>query len=268
MKKVAIVVVVLLVGFCLASTAVTGAEIPSKDQKSIDLETMEILLDMAETLADAKQFSVEIRSSYDAPQEDGRMVEFRAHRKIQVKRPDSIRVDMMRSDGERRVTLFDGKQIVVQNLTEKVYSKVPYDGSLDEAIRYLVNDLQLTLPLARMFRTTLPDDMKRMVEEIDYVGEDILTAVPSHQLAVRTHDIDFQIWVGQGDMPLPLRVVITYKNAPGAPQFRADLDEWDFSDGVAKGPFIFEPEEDVEGIPLVVRRADGAVVLGQEGEAR
>ena len=35
-----------------------------------------------------------------------------------------------------------------------------------------------------------------------------------------------QLWIARGKEPLPRRVVITYKNAPGQPQFRADLYDW------------------------------------------
>jgi hypothetical protein len=104
-----------------------------------------------------------------------------------------------------------------------------------------------------------------MIEEIYYVEEDVLTAVPSHQLAVRMRDVDVQFWIGQGDKPLPLRVLITYKKAVQAPQFRADFDAWNFSADAAKGPFNFVPPKDSEEISLLVhkfKKADDPVPAG------
>jgi len=70
-----------------------------------DVAAEEILLEMARTIAEAEQFTVVVRSSYDAVQTNGQMVEYGALRRIQVKRPNRLRVDAQRSDGEHRVLL-------------------------------------------------------------------------------------------------------------------------------------------------------------------
>jgi hypothetical protein len=236
--------------------------------EDIDPEAMEILQEMAGTIAGAKQFSVTVRSSYDAPQENGQMVEFGAVRTMQVKRPDLLRVDVHRSDGDRRLVLFDGKQIVVQNITDNVYAKVEHTSNIDEKIKYLVDDLQIPLPLARMFRTNFPDDVARLVEAIDYVELDMLTDVPTDHLAARTHDVDVQVWVAEGKEPLPRRIVITYKHAQGQPQFRADFFDWNLSTEAVKGPFIFTPPKDSEQIPILTAVREKANGPAPKGDAK
>ena len=248
------------------TTAQTKSDAPPvKTDEVIDPQAMEILQEMARTIAGAKQFSVTVRSSYDAPQEDGQMVEFGAVRKLQVKRPNLLRVDVHRSGGDRRLLLFDDKQIVVQNVTDNVYAKVEHTGNVDEKIKYLVRDLQIPLPLARMFLTTFPDEIAQLVEAIDYVERNMLTDVPTDHLAARAHDVDVQVWIAEGKEPLPRRIVITYKDAKGQPQFRAEFSDWNLSAEAVKGPFIFTPPKDSEQIPILTavrKTANGSVPIG------
>jgi hypothetical protein len=241
---------------------------PAKASEPDDQQAMDILQNMARTLAETKQFRVTLRSSYDAPQENGQMVEFGAMREIQVKRPDKLRVDVQKSDGDQRIMVFDGQQIIVHNATENVYARAAKEGTVDDAVKYLVGILKTPLPLARLFLTGLPGDMERLVGEIDYVEVNMLTDVPTDHLAVRTRDVDFQIWIARGKQPLPRRIVMTYKNFKGDPQFRADFSDWDLSAKGVKGPFTYTPPANAEQVPMIVRDRKAAYIPTQEGGAK
>jgi hypothetical protein len=194
------------------------------------------------------------------------MIEFGAVRNIQVKRPNNLRGDLQNSDGDQRFLIFDGKQIIVHNVTENVYARAEIVGSVDEAVKYLVSVLKIQLPLARMFRTNFPSEVDRLTEEIDYVEQNVLTDVPTDHLAARSKDVDFQVWIPQGKEPLPRRFVITYKNFKGKPQFRADFSNWDLSAKAVKGPFSFTPPKNAEQVPLLVRnRAEAGIPIPEGG---
>lgn len=233
---------------------------PEKEARTAEIDdrqAMEIFQKMNRFLAGAKQFSVTLESSYDAPQQDGQMVEYGAIRNIQIKRPDKLRVDKQRSDGEKSILVFDGKQILVHNVDENIYAMAEKADTVDEAVKYLVSVLKKPLPLARLFRTSLPEEMDRLVEEIDYVELNMLTDPPTDHLAVRTRDIDFQIWITRGKEPLPKRIVMTYRNFRGSPQFRADFSNWDITTKSVRGPFAYNPPKNAEQVPMLVRNRQG-----------
>ena len=263
MKK--LILVLFIAAFAVFHlSGVLAAETAEMDDK----QAKDILQKMAKTLAGAEQFSVTVRSSYDAPQENGQMVEFGALRDIQVKRPDNMRVDVQKSDGDHRILVFDGKEIIVHNLTENVYAKADKVGTVDDAVKHLIGVLKIPLPLGRLFRTTILAELEKMVQEIDYVERNMLTDVATDHLAVRSRDVDFQIWISQGGKPLPMRIVITYKNFRGDPQFRADFSDWSFSDRSVKGPFTFNPPKNAEQIPMLIRNLTEATIPVQEGGAK
>jgi len=194
---------------------------------------------------------VTIRNGYDAIQSDGQRIEFGGKHQVLLQRPAGLRVDAERSDGDRGLVLFDGKGITAFKTGDNVYARVEKTGTVDDAIVYLVRDLQITLPLARMFLTSFPKDMKEKVTSIDYVEENFLFDVPTDHLAIRSADVDLQMWIAQGEQPLPRRIIITYKNAPGDPQFWADLSDWDLSPKVAADSFAFNPTAGAEQIPFL-----------------
>lgn len=239
-----------------AGPALAFGDTPVRPPAAQDPEARAILLEMANYLAKAPAFSVTMHSGYDAIQADGQRIEFGGRRRILLQRPDRFRVEAERSDGDRGLILFDGRAITAFRAEDNVYARVEKPGTADGAMVYMVRDLQMTLPMARMFLTSFPQDLEKLITSIRHVEENVLFDVPTDHLAVRSAEVDLQVWISQGDQPLPRRVVITYRNAPGQPQFRADFSDWDLSPKLAADSFAFTPPAGTEQIPLLapVRR--------------
>jgi len=261
---VTVLAVVLVLG---ATPALAADDAPAAAATEQDPEARAILMAMANFLAKTPAYSVTMRSGYDAIQADGQRIEFGEQRRILLQRPDRVRVEVMRSDGDRGMVLFDGKGITVFKADDNVYARVEKPGTLDSALVYLVRDLQLTMPMARMFHTGFPQEMEKLLTAISYVEEDALFDVPTDHLAVRSAEVDMQVWIAQGEQPLPRRVILTYKNAPGQPQFRADLSDWDLSPKVAADSFTFTPPAGAEQIPFLAPvRQKGSLPMQKGGE--
>jgi hypothetical protein len=251
-----------------AAPALAAGEAPVTTAAAQDPEAKATLLKMADFLAKAPAFSVTIRSGYDAIQADGQRIEFGEKRRILLQRPDRVRVEVQRSDGDTGLVLFDGKGITAFKADDNVYARVEKPGTVDSAVVYLVRDLQMTMPMARMFLTTFPQDLEKLITSISYVEENTLFDVPTDHLAVRSAEVDLQIWIAQGEQPLPRRIILTYTNAPGQPQFRADLSEWQLAPKIAADSFTFTPPAGAEQIPFVVPvRQKGSLPM-QKGDAK
>jgi len=237
---VATLAIAMALGFALPATAAETEQ-----------EAKGTLMKMADFLAKIPAFSVTVRSGYDAIQADGQRIEFGERRRILLQRPDRVRAEVERSDGDRGMILFDGKGLTAFKAEENVYARVEKSGTVDDAVVYLVRDLQMIMPLARMFLTTFPQELEKQLAEVSYVEENALFDVPTDHLAARSADVDLQVWITQGEQPLPRRVILTYKNAPGQPQFRADLLDWNLAPEVDSGSFVFNPPADAEQVPFL-----------------
>ena len=117
----------------------------------------------------------------------------------------------------------------------------------------MVRDLRASVPLARMLTTGFPAYVEKRAAEVTLVEECTLFDVPTDHLAVRTPDVDLQLWIAKGAEPLPRRVVITYKNDPGQPQFRADLYDWKIAPKFDAKTFTFMPQAGAKQIDFLPR---------------
>jgi len=71
-----------------------------------------------------------------------------------------------------------------------------------------------------------------------------------HHLLFEQENIDWQIWIDSGQPPLPRKLVITYKQEPGQPQYVATMDNWDLSPAVSKETFEFTPPADAKAVSM------------------
>lgn len=200
-------------------------------------QAREILMRMAAHLGGAEKFSVSLRAGYDAVQKSGQKIEFNENRKITLARPDKLRVEGERSDGAKTLTVFNGKEITLVDAASNVYATATQPGNIDTSIVHFVSDLGMRLPLAVMLLTRMPAELEARVRTVDYVEKASVFGTPTHHLAARTDDVDFQVWIADGDKPVPLRVVITYKKAPGQPQFWAQFADWNLAPAVNDATF-------------------------------
>ncbi len=254
-------------GWCLASLVVTltAMTVPVlSDQKQgstqspSELQAMPVLKNMSEYLAHAGRFSVTVRDGYDVVQESEQKIESGKLRIVTVscpdrlRRPDHLRIEVERSDGQKDLVIFDGKDMTIYTANHNIYATTSKPGTLDQAIKYALDDLKIRMPLALMFLSTLPSEPDNLGVSADYVEKTTIRDVPCDHLAVRTAGgVDFQVWIAQGREPLPRRIVITYKDERGQPQFWADFSNWNLAPDVSDALFAFTPPNGAERIQFL-----------------
>jgi hypothetical protein len=243
------------------STAVASAVKPVAETEH---DAKKILMSMAEFLAKTPRFSVSLTNNYEVLQESGQKIEFGESRKITVSRPNGLRVEVEHSDGEKHLVLYDGKEITTFSATHNVYAQIAKPGGIDEAITYFLKDLHMRLPLAALLLSRLPAELENRTQSLDYVEKDVIHGTPVHHLAGRTETVDYQVWIPAGAQPLPLRVVLTYKNAEGQPSFRAEFTDWNFAPEIQDNQFAFIPPEGARKIAFVAELSQ----VGIEGTAK
>jgi len=241
---------------CATEQAASRAEAPAAQGPAPQAvaeptEPRAILLRMAQFLARTPRFSVNLQGSYDVLQGSGQMIEFGEMRKVTVSRPNGLRVEEEHSDGEQHLVLYDGKDITVFSPSQNVYAQASKPGGIDAAVMYFLRDLHMRLPLAALFHSRLPENIQRRTQSLDYVESARIDGQPTHHLAGRTETVDYQVWITEGAQPLPLRAVLTYKNAEGKPQFRAEFHDWNLAPEVEDSQFAFTPPDGARKIAFV-----------------
>jgi hypothetical protein len=210
-------------------------------------------MEMAGFLAGLDRYGVTVRAGYDVVQPDGQKIEFLETRDVLLDRPSRLRTEETRADGRNDVVLFDGERLTVWNAEARVFAQAPQPGPVDDAVLYFVRDLEMRLPLAPLLTTRLPEEFDRRVKVADYVETTQIYDAPVHHVVGRTALVDFQLWIDDGDEPWPRRLVITYRHEPGAPQYRADFENWTANPRVGKNDFAFAAPEGARQIVFAVQ---------------
>lgn len=249
---------------CAEKRATTRPEpsavpVPTPRAAAEPAEANDILMHMAVFLAGTSRFSVNIRGNYDVVQESGQKIEFGEVRRITVSRPNRLRVEAEHSNGETHFVFYDGKHITAFSPSQNVYAQTYKPGGIDQAIMYFLRDLHMRLPLAALLLSRAPDELERRTRSLDYVERTSIDGMPTHHLAGRTETVDYQIWIADAIQPLPLRAVLTYKNAEGQPQFRAQFLDWNLSPEIEDSRFAFTPPQGARRISFLAQLPPVAV---------
>jgi len=245
MIRVARVRTGLGLSICLLAASHAALAEPNAE---LDPAALATLRRMADQLRSIPSLRVEAQVEYDALQRDGQTIEFGSTREVAVRRPDRIRAEATDRSGAQRSLYYDGKQVTVLDRAQAVYATAEKTGDVDAILRFAEEQLGIPVPLGELLSSELGERLDEDLVFAAVVGAETIDGVRCDHLALRNADRGIQIWVEQGETPLPRRISITWEQAPGRPQFRARLTKWELSPRLPDSLFAFEPPEGVEQI--------------------
>ena len=85
---------------------------------------------------------------------------------------------------------------------------------------------------------------ERLTEDLTeafVVGKAIVGNVSCDHVAFRNPEVDWQIWIQEGDKPLPRKFVVTSKKMIQSPQFVVVLSKWESAPKITEAMFNFVP---------------------------
>lgn len=254
MKRLGMMVLALAFGGVIppvaaAETPGAAAVQPTESQRW----ARDKLLEMGRLLGGTQKFTLKLRAGFDVTQANGQKIEFGERREISLQRPGHFLSVQRHSDGRRDLMMFDGEKITVSDSEANVYARAEQPGDIDASVMYFVRDLGMRMPIAPLFMSRFAEELERRVLEVDYVEETDVLGATAHHIAGRTELVDFQVWIQEGKTPLPLRMILSYRNEPDHPQFWVDFSDWNLKPRFARNTFRFEPPKGSREIVMVAQ---------------
>ena len=185
----------------------------------------------------------ELSFSYDANLEivtaDMMEVSFASSGTVALSRPDKIR--LTRTGGFADVEMaYNGSVLSVLGKKLNVFTSAETKGSIDELIDTLRFDYGTEAPAADLLSSNPYEAMISNVTSAMDLGSGVIRGQVCDHLAFRTREVDWQIWIAQGDKPYPCRLEITSKLTAMAPSYRVDVSDWRTGDAAAGTSFKLE----------------------------
>ncbi|WP_443216798.1 DUF2092 domain-containing protein [Rhizobium sp. Root1203] len=158
--------------------------------------------------------------------------------KIEIGRPDKIRVQ--RTGGFADVEMvFDGKTLTLLGKNLNLYTPIEVPGTVEHLVDELREKLHKPVPGADLLLPNVYDELMADVVDVKDLGSGVIGGVECDHLAFRNKDVDWQIWIAQGEHPYPCRYVVTAKKVDQAPQYSIEIRDWKTGTDVAAGDFVF-----------------------------
>jgi hypothetical protein len=242
----------------------TAAAQPKKP--AISEEASAALLKMGQTLR-GEQYSFQVRTIrvYADPNRDALHI-FHTM-KVTVHRPNQLLVEVSGDDGENRL-VFDAKNAVVYSAAEKKYATFPVpQGTIQAMMEELVGRLGIDFPLAD-FLTEAPN--KAFLTGVTagrVVGTVMIDGSPYlHLFFTQPPGIELELWLSKNDQSLPKRLIVTYRNLPGQPNFIAEFSDWNFDIHPSDAEFAFQPPPGATPVELKPAAAAKPPAKGKGGK--
>jgi hypothetical protein len=248
-SKVSRVSLMMAMGFVLIGIA--GLPTYGQGQSaSIDPKADQILRKMCDYVAGLNQFSLHSENTIEAILTSGEKIQFDNPASLVVSRPNKLRAGR-RGDIVDQEFYYDGKTLTLYNPDKKYYATIEAPPTLEEALDFARDGLDIYAPAADLIYKT---GYKRLMEDVVsglYIGTSVVDRVRCHHLAFRGTEVDWQIWIEDGDRPLPRKYIVTSKWMTGSPQFTVTTRGWNLSPKIKEDMFTFAPPKDAKKIDFI-----------------
>ncbi len=136
-------------------------------------------------------------------------------------------------------------------MMENVYMSTNVPPDIDAAMDYAMEKYDVTVPIVDLIFSDPYAILTENVWSGFYVGKNYVQGVICHQLAFSQELIDWQIWIEDSVSPVPRKLVITYKQLEGSPQYISYLSNWDFNPRLPDMVFEFVPPVNARKVDVI-----------------
>lgn len=222
----------LLMATAIAAWPATGAQAGETEAKAL-------LKAMSDYLAAQTAISFAFDTNFELVTKDHQKILLASSGKVDLNRPDKIQVE--RTGGFADVLLnSDGKTLTILGKDANLYAQTEAPGTIVQLIDDLRDKLQRPLPAADLLLPNVYDTLMTDVTDVKDLGSGVIGGKECDHLAFRNDDVDWQIWIAQGDRPYPCQYVITTKGVDQAPQYRVEIRDWKTGSEVAAVDYTFK----------------------------
>jgi hypothetical protein len=222
-----------------AALALTIASGTPSGARAGEAEAKDLLKAMSDYLTAQKAISFEYDTNLEVVTKDHQKLLLASSGKVEMGRPDKIRAT--RSGGFANVEMsFDGKTLTLLGKDANLYAQVEVPGTVDHLVEELRDKLHRPLPAADLLLSNVYDELMRDVVDVKDLGSGVIGGTECDHLAFRTKEVDWQIWIAQGEHPYPCRYVITANQVDQGPQYSIQIKDWKTGTDVVAEDFGFK----------------------------
>jgi hypothetical protein len=217
---------------------------------AVDPAAVQVLQGMTDYLVGLKRFSVHTQNTYEDELTSGQRVDYDISANVLIERPNKLYSER---SGDLLVQDFyyDGKSLALFNRTAGVYAMEPAPDTLEGLLDYSREKLGLYVPIADLVYSNVFPLLMESVYSAIVVGKTDINGVICQHLAFSRPDVDFQVWVEDGEQPLPCKYVVTDTTTPARYSVSTVMSDWNTAPAVLADSFSFVPSDGAQKIDFL-----------------
>jgi hypothetical protein len=231
---------------CLAMAAAmllagvaTPAPAPPESAPELDPAAMAALEKMGAYLRTLRAFEAESESTSEEVLADGLKSQNSKKVKLLARRPDRLMAEVEAENGTS-FYFFNGKSFTLFARDQGYYATVPAPATIRELADVLEEKFDVQLPLVDLFLWGDPSFTQPKITAAIDLGPSNAQDTTCEQYAFRQEGLDWQVWIQQGDFPLPRKLVLTTTTDEARPQYTVVLN-WNVAPSYNEDAFTFDP---------------------------
>jgi hypothetical protein len=241
---------------CVAmAIALSAPAYAQTDGSSIQPQAEKLLRNMSDFLGKQQSFSVTTENSLEVVLTSGQKIQYTSPASLQLKRPNLLRASR-KGDLVDQDFYYDGKTLTLFSPGNGFYATTAAPATIDQTLDMARETLDVIAPGGDFIYTNSYAMLTQDVASGFYVGKAVVGGVTCDHLAFRGKDVDWQIWIAEGNKPLPKKYVITSKRVPGEPQFTVYINGWNLAPRLSNTSFSFKPPKNATRIDFLRMTTD------------
>jgi len=221
----------------LLVTAPTNVRAQASD---VEPEAMQILKKMTDYIGGLQQFSLDTENMLEDVLMSGQKIQYDFSASVVIQRPNKLRAERT-GYLFNQLLVYDGKTLTIFNHEDNYYAAAAAPDNIDGLLHFARDTLDIVPPTGDMVFTNAFDLLTAGVTSGGVVGKAMVGGVACDHLAFTSPLVDWQIWIADGDKPLPYKYVLTTKDDPVHPQYIVLMSNWNVAPEVKDALFKFTP---------------------------
>ena len=221
-------------------------------ETAIDQAAVDTLQRMTRFMGGLEQFGVHTQVTYEDQLESGQRVDVDVSAEMLASRPDKF---YGRRTGEllSQEFFYDGKSLTLMNSGAGVYATEAAPATIEGMLDLARDELNLFVPASDLVYANAFELLMEGVTSAIVVGNTEINGRVCQHLAFSRPDVDFQVWVEQGERPLPCKYVVTDTGTPAMLSVSTVMSDWNTAPAVPADMFSFthpKGAHQIEFLPL------------------
>jgi hypothetical protein len=216
-----------VVMFALGTIALSFTPADLRAQDAMEPEALQILKRMTDYVGGLQRFSMHTENTLEDVLVNGQKIQYDFATSVIIQRPNKLHADRT-AYRHRQMLVYDGKTLTIHDHQgdNYYYAATPVPDNLDDVLHFARDKLDIVPPSGDLVFTQAFELLTAGITSANVAGKAIIGGVECDHLAFTSPLVDLQIWIADGDRPLPYKYVLTTKDDPVHPQFVTLISNW------------------------------------------